>query len=394
MTSSGESSIDSAEHPLAAGAIAGNEDLLMEILLRLPIKSLLRFESVSKTWYSLITDHHFAQGYTRRHNPNTEPSGLLLMMAGFLFLPFNDDGDQGHQAMLESWYPDNDQGFMILQSCNGLLLCSSTYFWKTYYVCNPTTRRFSTICLPSSEFWASLVSVSLAFDPLESPHYKLVFVRKVEKRTPLTYQIDIYYSETRSMRPPASGSGDPLTFAAPQGRIRFSCPVYHSGAIHWCSEDETCLYFDTCTLHLKTMPMPPFPVARNSDRVKYFGVSRGHLHLITMDNHYDMEFDILELKADYSGWFVAYRVNLDAVVINFPEITHNLVTEHLIYHILCVVRAVKEEESTMVIGVSGRIISFNLKNSTSKMICVSAPFYEVHGVKFAYQYIETLAHVS
>ncbi|KAK7352962.1 hypothetical protein VNO80_18394 [Phaseolus coccineus] len=38
-----------------------NEDLMIEILLKLPIKSVLRFKCLSKSWFSLISDPQFAR---------------------------------------------------------------------------------------------------------------------------------------------------------------------------------------------------------------------------------------------------------------------------------------------------------------------------------------------
>ncbi|KAK1380039.1 F-box domain-containing protein [Heracleum sosnowskyi] len=39
------------------------DDLWIEILLRLPIKPLLRFKSVSKSWFSIISSHRFAKSH-------------------------------------------------------------------------------------------------------------------------------------------------------------------------------------------------------------------------------------------------------------------------------------------------------------------------------------------
>lgn len=39
------------------------QELIIQILLRLPVKSLLRFKCVSKSWLSLITDPHFAKSH-------------------------------------------------------------------------------------------------------------------------------------------------------------------------------------------------------------------------------------------------------------------------------------------------------------------------------------------
>ncbi|KAK5817620.1 hypothetical protein PVK06_022547 [Gossypium arboreum] len=50
----------STKHSQNAETIANNYDLLIQILVRLPVKSLLRFKSVSKTWHSIISNPEFS----------------------------------------------------------------------------------------------------------------------------------------------------------------------------------------------------------------------------------------------------------------------------------------------------------------------------------------------
>ncbi|RHN63709.1 putative F-box domain-containing protein [Medicago truncatula] len=38
-------------------------ELMIQILLRLPVKSLIRFKSVCKSWFSLVSDTHFAYSH-------------------------------------------------------------------------------------------------------------------------------------------------------------------------------------------------------------------------------------------------------------------------------------------------------------------------------------------
>src|ERR1044072_8275998 len=39
------------------------EEVIIEILMRLPVKSLVRFKCVCKSWFSLISDPHFASSH-------------------------------------------------------------------------------------------------------------------------------------------------------------------------------------------------------------------------------------------------------------------------------------------------------------------------------------------
>ncbi|KAG2694674.1 hypothetical protein I3760_08G155600 [Carya illinoinensis] len=48
------------------------KDLIIEILLRLPVKSLVRFRCVSKQWFSLISDPRFAKVHFKRKSDDNQ----------------------------------------------------------------------------------------------------------------------------------------------------------------------------------------------------------------------------------------------------------------------------------------------------------------------------------
>lgn len=50
------------------------EDVIIEILLRLPVNSLLKFKSVCRNWYSLIKSPNFI-----RKHMNHRPTNLLVV---------------------------------------------------------------------------------------------------------------------------------------------------------------------------------------------------------------------------------------------------------------------------------------------------------------------------
>ncbi|XP_071738997.1 F-box/kelch-repeat protein At3g06240-like, partial [Rutidosis leptorrhynchoides] len=119
-------------------------DLIEAILLFLPPKSLGRFKSVSKRWYSLISSHRFIKIHIQKfskNNPNSEPTNLILLSRDFthsisLKQPLNFHTPATvtakHLKFLDQWVD-------ILGSCNGLVLGSDIH--DNLCFVNPTTRK-------------------------------------------------------------------------------------------------------------------------------------------------------------------------------------------------------------------------------------------------------------
>ncbi|EYU35218.1 hypothetical protein MIMGU_mgv1a024654mg [Erythranthe guttata] len=219
------------------------DDLLIDIFLRLPIKSLVRFKLVSKRWHSLVTDPQFC---LMRSNTNPNPAvGLFLLSPtdsisyDYVSLSINKSGNPPFRKLD---FDDEPRGVRILQSCNGLLLCCSNSARdcnKRYYVYNPTTKNFSTLPKLNGVGGISkrMCGMNLAFDPAKSPHYKVVCVRRLRSDSgEYRYQFAVYSSE----KGPWRKWGDPYTAG-----VVFETGVYWNGAIHWISNGTTdSCYFD------------------------------------------------------------------------------------------------------------------------------------------------------
>ncbi|GKF53651.1 hypothetical protein Tco_0160561, partial [Tanacetum coccineum] len=128
-----------------------NDDLLTEILIRLPILCIHLFTTVLKQWLQILTSPHFTDRC--RKTPIIDPSAGIF--ANHLTSLFECDF-VSLDSRLNSKKSTMDHSFgsaeevdhvRILQSCNGLLLCS---------------------CLACSGVFR------LAFDPRKSNHYKVV----------------------------------------------------------------------------------------------------------------------------------------------------------------------------------------------------------------------------
>ncbi|PON92420.1 F-box domain containing protein [Trema orientale] len=357
----------------SAETIACNDDLLDEILLRLPIKSLIRFKSVSKHWLSLISAPKFAL----RRNPNPGPaSGLFLkrpFRPEFEFLNLDRTSESGATLRsLDFAAGDTFVGVGIVQSCNGLMLCSAQSVEPgDCYVYNPTINRHRIIPpIPPARSGASrtVFGLSLAFDPSKSPHYSVVCVRSCDTRSD-QYQLEVYSSETRRWRP----SGGSFYVDSPD--IRFDRGVFWNGSVHWISIWGESVYFSVEEDRLRPMPMPPIPDDWDAEsEYTYFGESGGHLHLIDhIYNPHTPYFDVYELEKDYSGWLVKFRVDFSEfpaeAIRNRKSQPSNLHLHDYVFSLLCVVRSELDEESYLVLQIKGKVIRYYFRTRTFGKIC-------------------------
>ncbi|KAF5956699.1 hypothetical protein HYC85_003924 [Camellia sinensis] len=158
----------SSEHSFAAELIANNSDLLTEILIRVPAKSLIRFKSVSKQWLSLISDPQFASDHACRNHHSSVSALYFYSNRWSLDEQPQSVSIAGHQTLLPTLsFLDgvvvSSCTTTIERSCNGLI-----------FVISPQ-KKFS--LLPdigptSSESYRKTAAAFLAFDPSKSPHYK------------------------------------------------------------------------------------------------------------------------------------------------------------------------------------------------------------------------------
>ncbi|KAL2940578.1 hypothetical protein RDABS01_022687 [Bienertia sinuspersici] len=155
------------------------EEVLIEILLRLPVKSLIRFTSVCKYWFSLIKSSQFAtkQFYTRIN--------LLQQNDSHFFLTFSSHGDPiakflSYETLeifstFECKPVDNhwDSVYCVSWSfsgpCNGILCVEVCKMRSVLLLWNPATREVFVLNQPSQ----ILNFVGFGFDH-KTNDYKIV----------------------------------------------------------------------------------------------------------------------------------------------------------------------------------------------------------------------------
>ncbi|AES98570.1 putative F-box domain, galactose oxidase/kelch, beta-propeller, F-box associated interaction [Medicago truncatula] len=133
-------------------------ELIIQILLKLPVKSLIRFKCVCKSWFSLISQPHFANSHfqltANAHtprilfiNPDLESLSIDFETSlhddsasyspdiSFLFEEYDYDSSSSSDMDFSSPHPS----FLDLDirgSCRGFILCSG---YSSLYLWNPST---------------------------------------------------------------------------------------------------------------------------------------------------------------------------------------------------------------------------------------------------------------
>ncbi|XVF86244.1 hypothetical protein PTKIN_Ptkin18bG0024900 [Pterospermum kingtungense] len=337
-----------------------NNDVMTDILLRLPLKTLVGCKCVCKWWNNLISDPVFKSNYSRR-NPQYHVSGFFLqkflfleLYSKLLFFPCEGRLDAAPQPSLS--FIGDDKGVRIQHSSNGLLVCSSFRCVeedREYYICKPTTKQYFPLPNPKCK---TVFGINIAYDPNRSPHYKIVCISD-SYLSKNHRQVKIFSPVTGSWK----ASGKPFTISDED--MLFNRGVFWQGALHWIGRGNLALRFNTEREVMVTMPMPPIQEVWTERKVRYFGESGSHLFLIETYGPLSAGFDVMEMKADYSDWFVKYHLNLDMLALQHPAIrtSSRLSILHISHQH---VGDDDDDESFMVIHVPGEFLRFKLRNNT------------------------------
>lgn len=353
--------------------VAGNDDIMMEILLRFPAKALLKFKSVSKRWFYLISDPNFVLRHFRQNSQLV--SGFFLAYDMFTHLPptyiyvsldENENSTRG-LALNLSFDPSAPVGsIMISQSCNGLLLCvRDIQRYRSpcrYYIYNPATSRYSVLHEPLRHYETSINRLTLAYDPTMSPFYQVVCVRFFHTGSNI---IQIYSSETHSWR-------DARVIDFGSFSIKFRHGVFWKGGIHWINTDDgNSIRFDIEQETLQEMARPPLPEHWDSKNFRHFMECQGHLYFI--DFEYP-EYIIYEMEKDHSKWTVKHRLDINLIVSAFPDMTtvktirsNSLLGLEGLISLVSVVE-VKNAGLSLVMFIPGRFLSYRFEDSTFKTL--------------------------
>ncbi|PIN16737.1 hypothetical protein CDL12_10612 [Handroanthus impetiginosus] len=125
------------------------QEIITEILLRLPVKSLLRFKPTSKSWRSLISSKHFVKTHLKNSTKDRTFAHHEIIAATVEDNKYEVQHSSLHPLFLERIAYANRGDFPVdesvdslhlLGSCNGLICININR--NKYFLWNPSTREY------------------------------------------------------------------------------------------------------------------------------------------------------------------------------------------------------------------------------------------------------------
>ncbi|EYU40591.1 hypothetical protein MIMGU_mgv1a018207mg [Erythranthe guttata] len=167
-----------AKHPKRSTSFLPLE-IIETILLNLPVESLLRFKTVSKSWNTMISDPAFVENQLHRSKTSSSRN-LLLGELGFSHYNSEDyslvkiDKDRKLQTLQLSEYPPGSN--VVLSYCDGvLLLTNDRQTCMDFVLWNPSTGTHATFQFPYEVNPRSQKIYGLCHDP-RTGGFKVVVV--------------------------------------------------------------------------------------------------------------------------------------------------------------------------------------------------------------------------
>lgn len=224
-------------------------EIIIEILSRLPVKSLIKFKCVSKSWLSLISSSHFSKSHLKISSRNNKNLLLLSMYLPHtlysctLYPVLHEKSISCVEKLSFPWNPSNMIAGVSL--CNGLFLISIGIYNNNLYLWNPSTRKNKNLPFSCSVV-RSRCDVTYGFGYDESnDDYKVVEVCGV-------YGVHYVYGANIKIYSLRSNS---WTTMNKYGDVLFShdSGVFLNGCLHWAvaHNDGSCVFWDIVSLNLE-----------------------------------------------------------------------------------------------------------------------------------------------
>ncbi|CAH8388128.1 unnamed protein product [Eruca vesicaria subsp. sativa] len=224
-----------------------NDDLLEEIMLRLPVKALTRFQVVSKHWRRMINSKYFKDRHMLHQKTTQEPKFLCLHEASLdltlttMRLDWSSTSCLVEEGPVYHIKPQIDQMPRVSGSCDGLVcIFDDRSLTSPIVVANPAMVRSQT--LPLSEFQLQCLEDKKNSENIDvhfpgfgkddvTGTYKLVWLHNNERN--YTLSCEVFDFEVKKWR---------YVMNTPCDVHANEEPIFAKGWLYWIIENRTYEY--------------------------------------------------------------------------------------------------------------------------------------------------------
>ncbi|TVU03352.1 hypothetical protein EJB05_51114, partial [Eragrostis curvula] len=355
------------------------EDLVAEILTRLPSKSVLRARAVSSAWRRITTDPVFFAAHARRrpleiviHSttavtcPCDYPLGYHCQDDAVLdTIPVSDlqQPDRRHLIRYPNWTcKPPHRGCLVIASCEGILLLK-VFSGGNYRMCNPMTRQ-----------WCELPRLPKITDPSSINEYGFYYHQASgEYRLLCRYSTQMTSTTAHTFYILSAAATEPrfLSMAGVDEEVitigDYGCvPVALHGRLHWlrwpmpCRPTGRMVVFDTESETFHLMMLPPTP----SMRVKIFAMD-GQLVAAEFANTMQIDLWFLEDYANNGRWECRHQISTPPIYVQLRAAQPDLVSR-----VLYTVEAGTNDGDIILRPTNNGIVVYNVKKRTSRVVMV------------------------
>ncbi|XP_075478220.1 F-box/kelch-repeat protein At3g06240-like [Primulina tabacum] len=261
------------------------EDVIIEILIRLPVKSIVKLRCVSRTWRDLIRSPIFIHRYQNRERKQS-----VLLVKRYTTRQYEDEAilsfhNPDFPELLVSPYLSipvlNDlnlptaiySGVRIYGPCNGLVCIPVD---NIIFLCNPALREFKPLPPPSITcpmgYRILAFEFGFGFDP-NTGAYKVMQISEIREdfyeglRLSLDhdpnykdFRLNLDYYERFDLYDSASNSWKHIDEELPKINSMPSLQTFFGGAMHWyAANDINDVYILCFDIRTETFQLLDFP---------------------------------------------------------------------------------------------------------------------------------------
>ncbi|XP_071687807.1 F-box/kelch-repeat protein At3g06240-like [Rutidosis leptorrhynchoides] len=264
------------------------DEIIINILARLPAKPLVRFRCVSKYWHCMLMEPYFM-------NLRSRKAIILAINKGYLdFI----DVDNNNYTTFKRRYPlEYSTGARVIGSFNGLVLMVilNEYFTLNAFVLyNPFTGEFKKLLDPPTQIISCKSGFGFGYggtNPTED--------LKIVKFTSCRDICEVYDFKTNSWSSQSSKKYDIncITFAYPVG-------TFSNGNLYWIRSEHVLLAFGVKDMVLSEIVLP-----RGSNFIGDIGTINGCLCALKMTT--SSKFELWVMNDVDSTWANTHSFTLD-----------------------------------------------------------------------------------